>query len=435
MMKKFFGLTILCLYLLVLSVAITSGPLVSYQSLINEYPKNLSATGDGLFRVSTASSSDTTAHEGLGESFLIEKIDAPSVDHLNNDHPGYGSIMPLGAPYLTNGQIDFIKEWIKEGAPDTNHVADIALFDDIERYDPDFIPLDVPDNGIQIHLGPFEVLPNQETEFFYYSELNNDNDLYINRVEMEMRSGSHHFILYTYPENFWISIEDSVQRNLRNLDGSYNESVVSIMAYQIFFTGTQWPQLDVTFPSNVGLRLPTNTVIDQNPHYINYSDEPYLGEVYTNLHFLDSEPVHIAEILQLNVIEELYLPPNDTTTIEKTFMFNDILGVHNVDEETVEIITVLQMFSHAHEKMLEFEVFFIDNDPSTEDEQIYYNNDWEHPPINYYGEEYLYEAIEILPDEGLRLKASYYNWTNDPLDFGFLSTDEMMILFGYFYIQ
>ena len=93
------------------------------------------------------------------------------------------------------------------------------------------------------------------------------------------------------------------------------------------------------------------------------------------------------------------------------------------------------MFSHAHEKMLEFEVFFIDNDPSTEDEQIYYNNDWEHPPINYYGEEYLYEAIEILPDEGLRLKASYYNWTNDPLDFGFLSTDEMMILFGYFYIQ
>jgi len=34
MIKKFFGFTLLCLYFLVLAVAITSGPLVSYQSLI-----------------------------------------------------------------------------------------------------------------------------------------------------------------------------------------------------------------------------------------------------------------------------------------------------------------------------------------------------------------------------------------------------------------
>jgi len=409
----------------------------SYASLINVIPNNEAAQSDGLLLVGT------DGLQSLYASFLWEKINAPNQENFYSDHPYYGALMPLGSPALTNGQIDFIGDWISEGAPGTGHVADISFLDNIERYDPEFTPLEVPENGIQIHLGPFEVAPQQETEFFYYFELNNDSELFIKRVEIEMRSGSHHFILYTYPENFWIAVEDSVERHLRNPDESYNESVLSIMAYQIFFTGTQWRQLDVTFPENVALRLPVNTTFDQNPHYLNYSDDTYLGEVYTNLHFAESEPEHIAEILQLNVIEEIYLPPNDTTTIEKIFMFEDILienGLDPLSITTIDKINILQLFSHAHEKMLEFEVFIIDNDPSTEDEQIYYNNDWEHPPINYYGEGWDYEhpvypAIEIFPEEGLRLKASYYNWTDETLDFGFLSTDEMMILFGYFYTQ
>ena len=253
-----------------------------------------------------------------------------------------------------------------------------------------------------------------------------------------MRSGSHHFILYTYPEDFWIAIENSTERHLRNPDGSYNESVLSIMAYQVFFTGTQWPQLDVTFPVGVALRIPPNTAIDQNPHYLNYSDDIIQGEVFTNLHFAETEPEHVAEILQLNVIEELSLPPGDTTTIEKTFMFEDILienGLDPLSSTTIDKINIFQLFSHAHEKMLVFEVFFIDNNPTTTDSLIYYNDDWEHPPINYYGEGYLYDAIELFSEEGLKLRATYYNWTDEALDFGFLSTDEMMILFGYFYIQ
>ena len=61
---------------------------ISYESLINVIPNNEYAAGDSLFRVSTASSSDTSAHQGLWESFLIVKIDAPRIDHLYNDHPG-----------------------------------------------------------------------------------------------------------------------------------------------------------------------------------------------------------------------------------------------------------------------------------------------------------------------------------------------------------
>ena len=137
------------------------------------------------------------------------------------------------------------------------------------------------------------------------------------------------------PENFPINIEEGVQRHLRHEDGSYNESVLSIMPYQIFLTGTQWTELDVSFPDNVGLRLPANTYFDLNPHYLNYTDELIIGEIYTNLHYMDSEPEYIAEILQLNVIEELFLPPGDTTSIEKVFMFEDVLSAHNLDYENV----------------------------------------------------------------------------------------------------
>jgi len=404
---------------------------ISYASLINKIPNNEYAAGDELFRVSTAG-----GIQGTNKSFLIEKINARNMEHFNT-HAGYGSIMPIGPLYLTNGQIDFIWDWISEGAPETGQVADISFLDNIERYDPEFIPLKTPENGIQIHLGPFEVAPQQETEFFYFTDLDNENDEFINRVEIEMRTGSHHFILYTYPEiiSDEINFEEGVQRHLRNEDGSYIESVLEIMPYQIFLTGTQWPELDVYFPDNVGLRLPANTYVDQNIHYLNYTNESIIGEVYTNLHFMDSEPGYIAEILQLSVIEELFLPPKDTTTIEKAFMFEDILDVYNLDAQNINSIDIFQLFSHAHEKMLIFEVFFIDNNSETDDTLRYYCDDWEHPPIKYYGEPYNNEGIQILPNEGLRLKATYYNWTDEAIDFGFLSTDEMMILFGYFYTQ
>ena len=35
--------------------------------------------------------------------------------------------MPMGGPYLTRGQLDFIEQWIFAGAPNTGVVADVVL--------------------------------------------------------------------------------------------------------------------------------------------------------------------------------------------------------------------------------------------------------------------------------------------------------------------
>ena len=100
-------------------------------------------------------------------------------------------------------------------------------------------------------------------------------------------------------------------------------------------------------------------------------------------------------------------------TIEKTF---------KMDEKR----HIGQVFSHAHEKMTEFVVEISGGDRNGE--VIYWTNDWEHPPIINFD-----PPIILFEGQGLKLKATYDNWTSRPITFGFKSTDEMMILFGWYY--
>ena len=82
--------------------------------------------------------------------------------------------------------------------------------------------------------------------------------------------------------------------------------------------------------------------------------------------------------------------------------------------------------THAHEKMKEFIVEI--SGGSRDGEVIYWTNDWEHPPIINFD-----PPIILEEGQGLTLKATYDNWTSRPVTFGFKSTDEMMILFGWYY--
>ena len=73
-------------------------------------------------------------------------------------------------------------------------MADAALLVD-ESYNerPEFKPLPKPDNGIHFHLGPFDMQPNFERELFAMVPLGNDEVLFVERFEMSMKSGLHHF--------------------------------------------------------------------------------------------------------------------------------------------------------------------------------------------------------------------------------------------------
>ena len=82
--------------------------------------------------------------------------------------------------------------------------------------------------------------------------------------------------------------------------------------------------------------------------------------------------------------------------------------------------------SHAHEQMVEFRVEIMGGE--RDGELVYIAYDWEHPPILE-----LDPPLVMEPGQGFKVEATYDNWTGRELNFGFLSEDEMMILYGFFY--
>ena len=66
---------------------------VAYQELINVVPNNTAAADDGLTLVGT------DGIVSLYNSFLWEKINAQDFEHFYDDHPEYGSLMPLGVDF------------------------------------------------------------------------------------------------------------------------------------------------------------------------------------------------------------------------------------------------------------------------------------------------------------------------------------------------
>tara|TARA_B100000941_G_scaffold255351_1_gene204015 strand:- start:4729 stop:6030 length:1302 start_codon:yes stop_codon:yes gene_type:complete len=382
-----------------------------YNDLVGVVPKNLAATEDGLLRVSTEG-----GMKGLTQSYLWEKINIYDQEHFLNDHPEYGQLMPPGGNVLTDGELQFVRSWIEAGAPATGIVVDEDVLLNTDRYIPEaFTKLDPPTNGIQLHLGPFDVQPNYEREFFQFTALDQNSDMYVNRIEIEMRRGSHHFLLYTFNENTPQQILPSYDqpRELRNENSIINLSTLYQMQFHKFFGGTQWSRLDYRLPDGVALKIPQGSGLDQNSHYVNRTDSVMTGEVYTNLHTINKEDVaYVAELFDFNNTD-IYLPPKKVTTLTKTFILD-------------EKYYMGQVFSHAHEKMQEFVVEIVGGQRNGE--VIYWTNDWEHPPIINFD-----PPIEINAGEGLKLIATYNNPTNDPVTFGYRSVDEMMILFGWYY--
>ena len=390
---------------------------VAYEELINVTPTNIHAAEEGLELVGT------NGITSLYSSFLWEKINANNYEHFYEEHPEYGSIMPLGLDFLTNGELEFIRQWIIAGAPETGEVADESLLLDTSTFEPpEFSPLEIPENGIQAHLPPFDVPPNFERELFYYVPLDTQDFVHVNRITTTMRPGSHHFLVNTFDESSSQYLpEPNVFRDVRNFDGTDNVSVLFQMQFHQFISGTQTRFFDYTFPQGIALKLDPSFGFDLNSHYANYSNDTIIGEVYNNFYFSNIEDVeHVAEILMLNNTN-IELPPFQESTLNTTYW---------VEEEFENKIKIFQLFSHAHKQNTEFKIFRVNQDDPEYRELVYVSYDWEHPPVMRYDPPMTFDI-----DEGLELEATYLNNTENTINFGLLSIDEMMILFGLYYVS
>ena len=378
----------------------------SYDQLFGKASLQQIAKADGMRRV-MAFKADS--------SLLYHKLSWIPGHHSRD----YGQLMPMGTTKgPTAGQLEYVRRWIEAGAPRTGNVVDSAVLADTRVQAVSFTPLPLPTGGLQLGVDSFAVTPNTERELFVYRRLNNATDLYVNRIESRMRPGSHHLLLYTFDESktsFPCNARPApnVTRDIRNIDGSFNILNMLPMACHVFFAGAMTQNFDYRFPAGVALKVPANTSLDLNVHYVNRSPIPLSAQAFANLYTIDKSAVQtVAQTINF-ANQDFILPPNTRTTIKRAFTVN-------------KRMTILSLTSHMHSMGEKFEVL-VRRANGTET-VVYTNTDWEHPAFTTYATPIVLEAGDALVSN-----VTWNNVTSRAIQFGLSSTDEMNIIFGYWY--
>ena len=378
---------------------------VAYDNLVGVKPINPNALADGFRRVMIGKPDS---------SLLYHKLVFPPGHHSRD----YGNPMPTGSAGLSNGQLEFVRQWIAAGAPRTGVVASATLLaDKVLQTTQPFQPLVAPaaGTGFQLKVDQFDVAAYFERELFNYRKVGNTSDIYVSRIETSMRPFSHHFVLYTFDPRTPAAVIPSadVVRDIRKPDGTMDFATMIAMGYHVFLGGSMQPRSDYAFPAGTALRIPANASIDLNVHYANKTSSKVSGEAYVNLYTVPAAQVtHVLSTLNLQNTG-LVLPAGQVTVAQKDFTFN---------AQT----TVTGLTSHMHARGTKFQIYVLRG--SATPELVYENTDWEHPQLVNYA-----RPIVLDPGDRLRSVVTYNNTTGRQLTFGLTSEDEMDIIFGYFY--
>jgi hypothetical protein len=355
------------------------------------------------------------------KSFLYIKLDSANI------HPtdGYGSPMPLGSRSLTAGQLKFITLWIAGGAAKTGATVDPKLLED-NRPQNETLVLAPPSDGAQFRVPTFGIPPQFEREIFYAQK--NTRDLLVTKFEMIQRDRSHHFILYAYDPARTSNLPPvGTMRDLYNSKGEYNTQSFSNMSGRIFLIGSQLKNEIISFPAGMAMRIPGSWLFDLNSHYTNGSRDTTRGEVLLNLHSTTPDKVKTyVEPLELGFYNLALLPKRETV-VETSYLVGAARrqGQDRFASQDT-LINLIGVTSHTHRMGRKFVIQIVGGQRNGE--VIYTCTNWLNPPLVNFP-----TPIVLRRGEGLKSIVTYYNDTDEPVSFGFRSTDEMNFIFGYYY--
>jgi hypothetical protein len=123
----------------------------------------------------------------------------------------------------------------------------------------------------------------------------------------------------------------------------------------------------------------------------------------------------------------LILFPKRETVVETSFMVGGG-GAGNQDRFSSRdtVVRIIGLTSHTHRMGRRFVTQIVGG--ARNDEVVYTATNWLNPPLINFA-----NPIVLRRGEGLKSIVTYYNDTDEPVSFGFRSTDEMNFIFGYYY--
>lgn len=355
----------------------------------------------------------------VDKSLLFRKVNQGLEPTLGLDAGENQSMPPYGQPQLTDLEKELIRQWILYAAPLNGTVVEEER---LESYYNGNAQMAFPDGpppapaageGFQVKMGPFYVEPGGEVEYFQKYELDLPADVEVNRVDVQIGTYSHHFILYDFNPGGAGSIPHGLRLNA-------NHSDIGLVA------AVQEPT-DLKLPQGTAFRWDKQLVLDLNSHYINYSaSNVYQAETYINIY---TQPAGTAaQEMKTELIANIDIPiPNTGSPVTHTQHLTFNLGE----------VFVWGLMGHTHKYGAGYKIYR--RLPGGQRGELIYDAacprgvpgcispffDYQHIPMRYF---LPLEPLIFNSLNGLIHEASWVNDGPQPVGWGPTSEDEMMVM-------
>jgi hypothetical protein len=288
-------------------------------------------------------------------SFLMDKL-------LGQLGPSEGEAMPLGRGALPRDQIEAIRKWIVAGAPRTGAVGGRFRGDLDEQ--PRVLAPAVPPGGHQVKLDPVPLGDRPEIEGCQLVRLGNPDPVFVQRWEMLMHEGSHHFILRAFrcrdADGDGTNDCDEPDFDARFPTGFRPCEEFSHLSSS-FLVGAQTPHFLVDYQTpttGVALELYRNQPLLLNSHYTNpYQDT--VAEVWVSATPVDARLVRYPARILFETLANAFIkvPPGTAATATAdscAFAGSPLCTLAGEPAPRAERFALLGVTSHMHKRSLKF---------------------------------------------------------------------------------
>jgi len=267
------------------------------------------------------------------------------------------------------------------------------------------VEMPAPEQGFQLHAGPFVVPAYDEVYHCVIAEIDAPLGTLVQSLEHRASDTVHHF-------NVWgLQEEPEGGAMAGDCDDLWSETN---MALSSPLYASQTTEFEGSLPEGVAAELPARWVL-MEVHTLNPTAEPLWAEAWLNVNAIDPADVeHLANGLYGSNADLRMEPGDEIIATQRCYV--------DVDME------IIVLGSHYHQLGKRFEIWKLgeDDEPSA---LVYESEDYTSPELLFLTE----DPIHLDAGSGFEWRCFYENTTDSVVDYGPDSSDEMCMMVGIYY--
>ncbi len=290
------------------------------------------------------------------------------------------------------------------------------------------IVLAPPPDGYQLTFGPFAV-PSGDVQLCRTLKLDNEKEIALNRFDLKMLPGSHHFILF---------------RAQKKADGTYIEypdqvfdckGTINFDEWDFMFDVNQVGGTDYQLADGQAVLLPPHAQLLMQAHFLNASAVKAPQGGYDVLNMYKTDPAKVLHPIRgkFTVNTNVAIPPKSTdwTTYRRCSFSRSVHITSMTGHSHNQGRTFRVMFQNMFDNSIIDEAYCSGSDCSDEAGRA---SNWDHPLFKYFSPAFIVNGGINADIQGLNFSCSYDNPLDRYIYFGGLAeTQEHCNLFFQYY--